>query len=410
MIVPWIDLPVLGLLIILGLVGSAAYYVVMLYGIYDFSHRYQREPQLHDDPPVTVLKPLKGTEPYLYENLASLCEQDYERFQIVCGVADGRDPAIAVVRRLQKDYPNVDIGLVIDARVYGSNYKVSNLQNMYRQAKHDVLVIADSDIRVKADYLTTMVAQVVKPRTGIVTCLYRAMNTGGLPSLFESLFINADFCGMVLVARKVERSTYAFGATIALRREVLDQIGGFLPLANFLADDYQLGYRVAGLGYELVLSDHIVDTVVAVDSWRTLLQRQLRWARTYRACRPVGYFNTILTHGSMWALVHLVYNNFSAASWLAAGTVLGLRYCCAALLCGPFLRANTRPHQLALIWAKDLLVSMIWFCAFAKDTVWWSGHRFRISSNGEMTDLTPGAPAAESWQPEPISAVSDRDQ
>jgi ceramide glucosyltransferase len=406
--IPFLHISPVQALLIVGLLASTGYYLVMLYGTYDFFRRYKRYPLADHEPPVTILKPLRGAEPYLYENLETLCRQRYGTFQVLCGVADPHDPAIAVVRKLQAEYPALDIELVIDPHIYGSNYKVSNLHNMYRRAKHYIIIVADSDIRVRPDYLRKIVAQVLNPRTGLVTCLYRAVNTGGIPSLLESMSVNTDFCGMVLVARKVEHPSYAFGATIAMRREVLDQIGGFLPLVNYLADDYQLGNRIGALGYELVLSDEVVDTVVAVDGWSTLLEHQVRWARTYRVCRATGYFYTIITHGTLWALANLVYQAFSPAGWLVAAAVLGLRYACAALLCWPYLRTDTRPHQLAILWLKDLLVSGVWFLAFAGNTVWWSSRRFRLLSNGEMMDLTPGAPPVESWQPQPISALPQR--
>jgi len=398
MMIPLLDVSVFEGILLAGLVMSASYYLIVLYGTYDFFRRRNAAPPLDEEPPVTVLKPLMGSDRHLYENLASVCRQRYSRFQLVCGVADPRDPAVEIVRRLRAEYPEVDIDLVVDPRVYGSNYKVSNLHNMYRHAKHDIIVIADSDIRVGPHYLRRLVAQVVRPRTGLVTCLYRAANTDGIPSLIESLFVNTDFCAMVLVARKVERPSYAFGATIAMRREVLEEAGGFLPLASYLADDYQLGNRVAALGYDLVLSDEVVETVISVDDWHTLFEHQIRWARTYRTCRQTGYFYTIFTHGTLWALLNLVYQGFSPGGWFVAGGVLGLRYLCAGLLCWPCLRTDTRSNELAAVCLKDLFVSAIWFLAFTGKTVAWSGRRFRILSNGEMTDLTPGAPMAETWR------------
>ncbi|OFV89104.1 MAG: hypothetical protein A3J75_03400 [Acidobacteria bacterium RBG_16_68_9] len=380
-------------LLLIGLLVSAGCYLLMLYsGREFFSARRRRPPVPHQLPPVTVLKPLKGLDVGLHRNLASLCEQDYGPFQIVFGVADGDDPAAALVRRLQAEYPQVDITLVVDARAYGTNYKVSNLHNMYRSAQHDVIVIADSDIRVQRDYLRRLVGHLQDPKVGLVTCLYRATHTGGLPTLMETLFINTDFANMVLVARKVERAAYAFGATIAIRRAVLDEIGGFLPLASQLADDYHLGYRVTQRGYEIALADQVVDTVIAVGTWQRLLQHQLRWARTYRICRPGGYFGTLLTHGPFWALLNVIYHDFSPLSGAASLAVVGLRYASAAILCRHYLRTELSLGQLLLVGPKDLLVSAVWFLAFLGDTVWWSGRRFRVQRNGEMIDVTPGLP------------------
>lgn len=396
-------------LIIAGM-GIAALY--SLFGIYATCAAFRGRPSpppAPDGPGVSVLKPLKGADPYLYDNLASLCRQHYGTYQIVCGVAEAGDPAISVVHRLQQDHPEIDITLVVDPRLHGTNYKVSNLENMVAHAKHEFLVIADSDIRVPPDHLARLVGSLQDPGVGIVTCLYRAINAGGLPSLVESLFINTDFCAMTLVARKIEPTRYAFGATIAMRRQILEEIGGFLAIANHLADDYQLGNLVAARGHRVVLADHLVDTIITVDSWRTLFRHQLRWARTYRVCRPKGYFGTIVTHSTLWATLNLLYHGATAVSMPASLGLLGLRYAWAALLSWSYLRSDIRPQELALLAPKDLFVSLIWLLAFGGDTVWWSGRRFRVFADGQMTDITPFSPATPAWESGPVANFQERE-
>lgn len=394
-------------LLIIGLVASAAYYLGMLYSAWEF-FRSWRDPEPSTElPPITVLKPLKGLDPGLLGNLSTLCEQDYDRFQLVFGVADDDDPAVGVVRELQAAFPHVDISLVVDSRVYGSNYKVSNLHNMYRHAKHDLIVLADSDIRVQHDHLRRLASELRDPRIGLVTCLYRAVATGALTSRLEALFVNTDFCGMVLVARKVERPRYAFGATIAMRRAVLDEIGGFLPIANHLADDYELGHRVAERGYVLALSSQVVETVTSIGTWRHLFRHQLRWARTNRVCRPGGYFGSFLTHGTFWACATLLYGRAGSLSWLAAAAVLALRNLAAARLTSSHLHAPMRRTDWLLLPVKDLLISGIWVLSFLGNTVWWSGRRFRVLANGEMTDLTPNAPPGGVWQPDTLPPLPE---
>ncbi len=401
------------LLLGIGILVSLAFYLTGYYGARDFfcTHGGRSNGHAHDDsmlPGVTVLKPLKGLDADLYGNLATFCRQDYPRFQIVLGVADPDDPAVQVVRRLQADYPRVRIDLVIDKRVYGTNYKVSNLHNMYRAAAHDVIVIVDSDIRVPVDYLRRIVVPLGDRAVGVVTCLYRAVNTGGMPTLTESLFINTDFSPSVLVARIVEKPTYAFGATMALRRSTLDEIGGFLPLANFLADDYHLGYRVAARGYQLVLSDLVVETVLAVGSWRRLFDHQLRWARTYRNCRPGGYFASILTHGVLWAAVNVLYNHFSPTACFVAAAVCAVRIVTASVIGNRYLHASLRPREALLIPLKDLVVSMMWGLAFLGDTVRWSGNEFRVLRDGQMVLTT--APALGEPQLPSYRTSDERDQ
>jgi ceramide glucosyltransferase len=374
--------------ILVGLLSSAAYCLAMLYSAHTFFAPGTEADGTHGSPAVTVLKPLKGLDAELYDNLRRLCEQDYERFQLVFGVADAGDPAAGVVRRLQREYPEVDMELVVDTRVHGSNCKVSNLHNMYARARHEIIVIADSDIRVSRLYLRELVRHLRDPSVGLVTAMYRAVNTGGLPTLVESLCINTDWCHMVLVARVAERPTYAFGATIALRRAVLDEIGGFLPIADYLADDYQLGQRVAARGYQIVLSAQVLETVTAVAGWRALFQHQLRWARTCRICRPGGYFASILTHTTLWAVANLAWHGLTTSSCLVSGGLIGMRYLCAGLLSWRYLGADTTRAQLLLVTAKDLFVSALWLLAFAGNTVTWSGRRFRVRRSGKMVDIT----------------------
>jgi ceramide glucosyltransferase len=381
------------LLITAGLVFSICYYLASWFGARDFFAAARRRQNGSQGvlPTVTVLKPLKGLDVDLYDNLVSFCRQDYPTFQLVFGVADQHDPAVAVVRRLQAAHPEVAIDLVIDGRRYGTNHKVSNLHNMSGAARHDVIVIADSDIRVGRDYLRRIVAPLQDPRVGAVTCLYRAVTSGGMPTLIESLFINTDFSPSVLVARLVETRRYAFGATIALRRSVLAEIGGFLPLATYLADDYYLGHRVAERHYEVALSDVVVETVLAVGSWRRLLEHQLRWARTYRTSRPASYFALVFTYGTLWATLNLLYNHGSTRAAAASALVYGLRMCTAGVIAKSFLQARLRLRDVLLVPIKDLLLSLVWALAFAGDTVHWSGNAFRVTKNGELLE----APATD---------------
>ena len=297
---------------------------------------------------------------------------------------------------------------MIDPRVYGANYKVCNLHNMYRHAKYDVIVLADSDIRVGPEYLAHVVEPLRNKKVGVSTCLYRAVNTGGLPTLVESLFINTDFGNLVMLARKVETASYAFGATIAMRREVLEEIGGFLPIANLLADDYEIGYRAFQRGYVNELSTEVVDTVLSVGSWRRLYDHQVRWARTYRVNRPGGYFGSLLTHGTFWALLNVLYNGFSPLSCVAGGLLLTLRYVAAARMAWIHLKTDHSVAEMALVAPKDLFVTLVWFAAFGGNTVVWSGHRFEVDRGGEMLDLTATPTMSTPDAAETASATQQR--
>lgn len=376
----------------IGLLISLWYCLASYAGAWDFRRQgAAKHPDAGDPwlPSVTILKPLKGLEVDLYENLSSFCRQDYPTFQIIFGVADPDDPAVQVVRRLQAYYPQLAIDLVVDGRIYGTNYKISNLHNMYRAAKHEVLVIADSDIRVSSDYLRRIVEPLRDPKVGMVTCLYRAVSSGGMPTLIESLFVNTDFAPSVLVARLVETRRYAFGATMALRRSVLNEIGGFLPLANYLADDYYLGNRVAARGYEVGLSDLVVDTVLDVGTWTHLLEHQLRWARTNRSSRPGSYFALVLTHGTLWATLNLLYNHGNGWAVSVTALMYALRMLTASVIANRYLGAPLRWCDALLVPLKDLLLSAIWVMAFIGDRVQWSGNAFRVTKGGELELVSP---------------------
>ena len=346
-------------------------------------------------PPVTVLKPLKGPGLDLYDNLASFCRLNYPAYQIVFGVEDPRDPAVAVVRQIQRDFPERDIVLSVGS-MPGANRKVANLCHMMWHARHGILVVSDGDIRVRPDYLRAMVGPLVDPAAdpeiGLTTCLYRGLGRFGLPTVLESLFINTDFMPMVLAAQIVDRFEYAYGASIAFRREALEAIGGFAALADYLADDYHLGNRIAHAGYRLVLLPYTVETVLDSvtlgDVWRHLL----RWSRTYRVSRPVSWFCAVVTHAMLWGCLSLLVTGGSALGWAAFAWALGGRL---VGLVG-VLRLLGEHDTIRWLWivpAKDLFNSLMWAAAFLGNQVRWSGQVLRIHRDGRMVPVGP-VPAA----------------
>ncbi len=381
-----------------GMGISVWFSLTSIYGAWDFFTRRRPEDEPSEDwmPPVTILKPLKGLDPELYENLSTFCRQEYPEFQLVFGVADPDDPAVGVVRKLQREHPALDISLVIDGRMHGTNDKVSNLINMYREAKHDVLVLSDSDIRVPDGYLCRVVAPLRDRRIGLVTCLYRAVAAKhDLPTILWCLTINTTLTPQILVARQVEKPTYAFGATLALRRSTLEAAGGFLHLANMLADDYCLGNRIASQGFTLWLSDCVVTTVLEVGSWTGLLHHQVRRARTNRSVRPLSHFGTILTNGVLWATLHVIASGASVSTLLAALVNVGARLAAIRRVSGHYLGVRLSRSERLLALVMDLWLSVVWLLGFSGSSIWWKGRRFRILKSGEMQalPLTPSAPS-----------------
>ncbi len=331
-------------------------------------------------PPVTLLKPLHGADYELEANLRLFCSLDYPAYQLVFGVQDEADPAVAIVQRLIAEMPHRDISLVVDARRYGSNGKISNLINMLPAARHDLLVISDSDMRVEADYLDPLVAELARPGVGIVTCLYRGSAAPGVWSRLGAMFISYGFLPSVLVGRWLGARFGCFGATMALSRRTLAAAGGFEALKDILADDYALGAKVRALGLELVLSRYLPDTVMEEPSLRHLLAHELRWARTMRGIAPAGYAASIVTIPVPLALL-------AACLVPAMGLpALALAFLVRLLQVAWLARMLGLPAPPAwLLPVRDLLSFGLVIASFCGTAISWRDQRFRVDAEGRLS-------------------------
>jgi ceramide glucosyltransferase len=379
---------------ILGCLSSSIYYLLCLWSAAAFlrgrqADRSVRPPQAL--PPVSILKPLKGTDPEIYESFRSHCLQDYAEYEIIFGVSDPRDPAVASVQRLQREFPERAIQLVVSPDKLGTNVKVSNLAQMLPATRYQYLLVNDSDIHVERDYLRRVIAPLLNEdqRVGMVTCLYRGIAASTFGSQLESLGISTDFCASVLAACQLERGLrFGLGSTLAFRRADLEKIGGFRSIVDFLADDYELGRRIANLGLRVVLSDVVVETHLPAYDFRGFLAHQLRWARGVRDSRTGGYIGLVSTYGLMWALVVLIAGR--AAPWAMAlvwATAL-LRFAVALVVGKSVLQDRRLLRHLWLLPIRDLVAVAIWFASFAGHTVTWRGDRFELK-NGRLIRIAP---------------------
>lgn len=338
-------------------------------------------------PPVSVLKPLAGGDPELYDNLRSFLDQDWPEVQLVCGVSDAADPAVAVVERLRQELPDRDIALVVDSRRHGGNRKVGNLLNMFAAVRHDILVIADSDMRVGGDYLAAVVPYLSRDGVGLVTCLYRGRPRPDPWSALGALQINAGFVPQVLVGHLTGAAEGCYGATMALTRETLARIGGFAALADHLADDWLLGDKVRGLGLRVVLSPYLVDDILSEDGLAPLFAHERRWARTIRLLAPWGQLGSIVTHPLPLALLGLALGGGGLAV-IAVAVALTARL---ALVYGA-LRAFGLPMVPTwLVPLRDVLSFAVWLSCWFGSTVAWRGERYRVGADGKLTILGPQA-------------------
>jgi ceramide glucosyltransferase len=377
---------------ILGCVASSVYYLICLWSAALFLRG--RDELCGADtpvrlPPVSMLKPLKGTDPDIYQSFRSHCVQDYPEYEIIFGVTDLADPAVVSVHQLQREFPDHSIRLVVSPNKLGANVKVSNLEQMLSAARYQYLLVNDSDIRVEPDYLRHVIAPLVDERVGMVTCLYRGVAASTFGSKLESLGISTDFCPGVLVARQLEGGLrFGLGSTLAFRRSDLEQIGGFKSIVDFLADDYELGRRIAGLGLRVVLSDVVVETHLPAYELRGFFAHQLRWARGVRDSRAAGYVGLVATYGLMWALLALISARAAPWSWAVLGVMVLLRFAVALTVGKSVLQDSQLLKHLCLLPVRDLVAVGVWIASFAGHTVTWRGDRFELK-NGRLTRIDP---------------------
>ncbi len=335
-------------------------------------------------PGLTILKPLCGAESGLEANLATFCAQDYEgAVQLVFGVHDSADPAAAIVRRLQQRFPDRDIELVVDPSLHGSNRKISNLANMLAAARHGIIVVSDSDIRVGRDYLAGVVSALEQPGVGIVTCPYYGIPVRGLWSSLAAAAINHHFLPSVLVGLKLGLARPCFGSTLAIRAETLNRVGGFKPFANLLADDYAMGEAVRGLGLTVAIAPLLVGHTCAEESLRALLSHELRWTRTLRSLDPLGYGGLVITHPLPLALAAAALQDFAAAGIALIALALACRFVVSLQIgAGGVGERGVSPWLSPL---RDLLSAMMYVAGFLPAPIVWRGHRYELQSDGTLT-------------------------
>jgi ceramide glucosyltransferase len=362
-------------------VCGCAYYVLCIWSARAFLRFNKRNKSDRGPytPPVSFLKPLRGADREMLESFRSHCRQDYPKYEIIFGVSEEDDPAIELVERLRHEFPERRIELVYCAQALGTNMKVSNLVQMLPAARYDYLVVNDSDIRISRDYLRHVMAGFTEPRAGMVTALYRGAAGKTVGSRIEALGIGTDFAAGVLAARVVEGGIhFGLGSTLAMKREALDAIGGFEPLLDYLADDYELGKRIGDAGYQVVLTGEVVDTFVPDYDSTHYWNHQLRWMRSVRGSRGWGYASLIFTFGLPFALLTTALSQAALWSvWLLLTSIV-LRVLMAWEVAVPVMNDRAILKDFWLIPARDVLALSVWMAGYLSDTVVWRGHEFEL--------------------------------
>jgi ceramide glucosyltransferase len=377
---------------VLGIASSSIYYLLCIWGALNFLREREAGENARPAqslPPITILKPLKGTDPEIYESFRSHCLQDHPQYEIIFGVNDSNDPAIESVKALQREFPDRRIELVVSPKILGANVKVSNLAQMLAEARYDYLIVNDGDIRVPPDYLRRVTAPLADPRVGMVTCLYRGVAGATLGSRLEALGISTDFCPSVLAARQLEGGIrFGLGSTLAFRRAYLEKIGGFNSFVDYLADDYELGKRIANLGLTVNLSDVVVETYLPPYRPREFFAHQLRWARGVRDARAGGYLGLVFTFGFLWALLALAASRGAPWAWFGLAVSLLLRFTTALTVGRGVLKDRQVLKDAWLIPIRDLIAVEVWIVSLAGHTVTWRGDRFQLQA-GKLKRIPP---------------------
>jgi ceramide glucosyltransferase len=385
---------VLEVVAVIGTAGSLFFYglsAAAVISFLNFRRQKLRQAVLPNSelPPVSILKPLKGVDPEIWESFCSHCEQDYPQFQLIFGVSEDNDPAVEFVRKLQLKYPKLPIELIVCDRILGTNIKVSNLVQMLPAVRHEILLVNDSDIRVPSDYLRKVVTPLADSTVGLVTCLYRGIAAPTLGSRLEALGISTDFIPGVLSARFLENGLhFGLGSTLVFRRPDLQAIGGFETLLDYLADDYELGRRIAATGKGVELSVTTVSTFLPAYSLPEFLRHQLRWSRTIRDARRWGYAGLLFTFGLPWALLTLVASWGATLAWVLLTATVVMRFGVGLATAVGVL--DDRQISSNIIWLplRDLIAPFLWAASFTGNRIDWRGDVFSLK-DGRLTIAEP---------------------
>lgn len=367
------------------------YNLISSWYIWRFFHeRQDSKVRCHVYPPISILKPIYHTSPELARNLASFCIQNYPDYEIIFVAADPNDSAVRTVRELmdKESLPNARLIFSLENR--GPNYKIGNLVAALREARHEVIVISDADMRVNDCYLKEVAGALEQSDVGLVTCLYYSSGYDHLAGALEALFVQSDFIPGVIMARKLEGLSFAFGSTLALTRATLVRAGGLEALKSYLADDYQLGNRIQKLGLRVEVLSYLMEHRSSVQRFRDFWRHQLRWEITIRVSRPGGHAASVLIHSTTFAVVCLVLLHFSLMGWIVLSGIVLARLSSFCLLNKLVIHNSRLTRYMWLLPLKDLLATVIWAMSMITRKVNWGGRLYKVHKDGTFVE-EPGS-------------------
>src|SRR5208337_700011 len=371
------NIPVIPLLLV---ISSGVYSLFALFCVIEFFRPEKRELGKTPQVPISILKPMSGKDPELFWNLQTFCSQDYPEYEILLGVTDPNDTALTDIGpRIAYLQQKASTKIVVSEKSLGSNLKVSNLNGLAEAARYPLLAVSDSDMKVDTSYLKHIAGEYFSgENTGLVTSLYKISDPVSAGAAFESLTIALDLIPSVLVARRLEGVTFGLGASMLFSREALNAIGGLETIADYLADDYQIGNRIWRKGYKIILSRYVLEDKAGAMSIAGHLKHQIRWARTYRACRPKGFMGYGITYVFPISCLLFILQGPAILSLTALCAALGLRLCLALVICKKVIRSKKWLWWLILLPVKDILGFGIWTWSLLGSAVVWRGSRYLI--------------------------------
>jgi ceramide glucosyltransferase len=364
------------------------YYALATWAAWRFFKRERARKLSEFTSPVSILKPVRGVDFGSYENYASFCRQEYPEYEILFAASEESDAAVPLVRRIMAEFPERKIRLLVGAEELGGNRKVNKLARLAREAQHEILVLSDGDVRVGPRYLREVVASFAEGQTGAVTSLYRGIAENNLYAELEAVGASSDFFAGVLMANWMEGIRFALGASIATTKSWLAKIGGFEAIAGMLADDYELGLRIANAGGIILLSREPVWTMYPAQTARSFWDHQVRWSRTVRLCRPASYAGLIFTHGLPWAILAAIVAPSAtiAASYIGAYLVLRVLMAWAVGVWG--VGDEVLRRKLWLVPLRDAIHFIVWLSGLTSNRIRWNGVEYAIR-RGEMARVAP---------------------
>jgi len=370
-----------------GITSTLLQFIITFYEI-KFVSQPRSSNTSHELPPVSIMKPLKGLDDQLEENLRSFFTLDYLKYEIIFGVKESNDSALKIVLKISSDYPHVPIRIVADNRQTGLNPKVNNLANMYPHVTYDHILISDSNVRVKKDYLRRILPYLQMPQVGLVTCTIRGSGARRIGALMENLHLNGFIAASILTTQRLFKFPISVGKSMLMKGQVLEEIGGFAKFRNVLAEDHLINEALRARGYKVITTPCIIDNVN--ESWSTgrFISRHVRWGKMRKNIKLSGYLGEFFANPIFTGFLHLLF--FFNVQSLILFMLVSLIKSAMDWAISRLLNSDLKFYQFGLIPVKDIIIGVVWFIPFFSRTVSWRGNHFRIFKNSQLSPLKSG--------------------